>query len=209
MQREWDEPIVIDVRQLALCLRPDELIGIELRRVAWKAVDLDPATALEKCSDVPTPMNLAAIPQQEDLTSEVTEQLAKKHDDLGAGDVAHMEIEIQPEAVATRRHGERRDNGHAIMAVAVPKVRRVPDGRPSLANVGDEQEAALIEEREMGASARGVFLTGAIHPASTERYPPRRAGARGARASANSIRGRAGVAPTRRQDCSEHRTVCG
>jgi len=32
VQRERDQPIVIDVGQLALGLRPDELIGIELRR---------------------------------------------------------------------------------------------------------------------------------------------------------------------------------
>jgi hypothetical protein len=51
----------------------------------------------------------------------------------------------------------------------MPKARRVPHGRPGLADVGNEQKAALIKEREVGASMRGVFLTGAIRHASTGR----------------------------------------
>lgn len=35
VQRERDEPVVIEVRQLALGLAPNELIGIEFRRVEW------------------------------------------------------------------------------------------------------------------------------------------------------------------------------
>src|SRR5262249_25439023 len=79
-------------------------------------------------------------------------------------DVAHAEIEVQTEATATRRHGERRDNRNSVATVAVPKLRSVPDGRPRLADVGDEEEAALIHECELGASSRGVFLTGPFIP---------------------------------------------
>jgi hypothetical protein len=34
----------------------------------------------------------------------MAEQLAEERDDLGTGDVAHVEIEVQPEAVATQGH---------------------------------------------------------------------------------------------------------
>jgi hypothetical protein len=34
----------------------------------------------------------------------MTEQLAEERDDLGTRDVAHVESEIQPEAVATQGH---------------------------------------------------------------------------------------------------------
>ena len=63
MQRKRDEPIVIDVGQLALGLRPDELIGIELRGIAGKAVRLHPGMAAEKGLDVSTPMDFPAVPQ--------------------------------------------------------------------------------------------------------------------------------------------------
>jgi len=158
---------VIDVRQFALSLRPDEFVGIELRCVAREAVRLHPGMAAEKGLNIPTPMNFPAVPQQDDRAAKMTEQLAKKRDDLGARDVAHAEIEVQPEAPAPRRHGERRDSRNSVSAIAMPKVRSLPDGRPGLAHVGNKQEAALIDERQMSAATRSVFLTSAIHPTST------------------------------------------
>jgi hypothetical protein len=175
VQRERNEPVVIRVRQLAFRLRPEELIGIELRRVAGKAVRLHSGMAVEKGLDVPTPMNFPAVPQEHDRASHVAEQLAEKRNDFGARDVAHVEIKVQPEPTALWSHGERRDDGHPVPSVAMPNVRGVPDGRPRLADIGNEQEAAFIEEGEMGVPARGVFLTAAIRPASTWRWPPRRA----------------------------------
>jgi hypothetical protein len=74
LQRERDEPIVIDVGQLAFGLRPDELIGIELRRVPGKAVHFHARMSLEKGPHVPTPMNLPAIPQQDEWSPQMAEQ---------------------------------------------------------------------------------------------------------------------------------------
>jgi hypothetical protein len=65
--RERDEPVMVDVRQLAFRLRPDELIGIEFRRIPRPAVSLHPGMAAEKSLDVPTPMDSPAVPQQEIL----------------------------------------------------------------------------------------------------------------------------------------------
>jgi hypothetical protein len=58
--------------------------------------------AAEKSLDVPTPMDFPAVPQQHNLSSEMTEQLAEKRDDLAARDVVPVEVEVQPEAVAAR-----------------------------------------------------------------------------------------------------------
>ncbi len=196
VQRERDEPIVIDVGQFALGLRPDELIRIELRRVAGKAVHFHAGMSSEKGPHVPTPMNLSTIPQQDEWSPQMAEQLAEERDDLGTGDVAHVEIEVQPEAVATRGHSERRDDGDLVTPITMPKVRSVPDGRPGLAHVGNQEKPAFVEEHEMRAPAHSVFLTGAIRAASTGRWPPRRAGGRAVPASANSTADRAATAQT-------------
>ena len=138
----------------------------------------------------------------------MTEQLTQKCDDLSARDVAHTEIEVQAETTAPRRHGERRDDGDLVASVAVPKERGVPDRRPGLADVGDEEEAAFIDERQMSATARGAFLSGAIRP-----FPlgDRRLVvlARAVPASASSTRGRGATTPTRRPGCSGRQTVRG
>jgi hypothetical protein len=115
-------------------------------------------------------MDLSAIPEQHDRAAQVTEQVPEKRDDFGPRDVAQVQVEVQPEAVTLRGHGERRDDGDFLMPITMSKTRSLPDGRPGLADVGDEQEPALIEEREMSTSACGVFLTGAIPPASTGRW---------------------------------------
>jgi hypothetical protein len=83
VQRERDEPIVIDIGQLALGLRPDELIRVE-RRVPGKAVHVDAGMSLEKGPHVPTPMNLPAIPQQDEWSPQVAEQLAEERDETSA-----------------------------------------------------------------------------------------------------------------------------
>jgi hypothetical protein len=44
----------------------------------------------------------------------MAEQPAEERDDLGTCNIAHVEIEVQPEAVATRGHGERRDDGDLV-----------------------------------------------------------------------------------------------
>src|SRR6266446_7904278 len=102
----------------------------------------------------------------------MAEQLAEERHDLDTGDVAHVEIEVQPEAVATRGHGQRRDDRDLVTPITMPKVRSVPDGRPGLAHVGNQEKPAFVEEHEMGAPACGVFLNWAIRSASIGRWPP-------------------------------------
>src|SRR5437667_8147141 len=171
MQCERHEPGVVGVRQGVLRLGPNELIGIELRRVDRKPMNLQAWVSAQDALDVMPSMDLPAIPQEHDWPAEVTQQLPEKGDDLGASDVAGMEIKVQPEPVATGRHGERRNDRDLVTAVAVPKLRRTTDGGPGLADIRDEQESTFIEERQMGAPARGVFLSGATRPASTAQSP--------------------------------------
>ena len=159
VQREGHDTLVVRVCQLTFRLGPDEFVRIEFGRVAREAMDLHAGIPLENCLDIAMSMDFSAIPQQHDGAAHVTEQVPEKRDDLGPRDVAQVQVEVQPEAVTSRGHGERRDDGDFVMPITMSKTRSLPDGRPGLADVGDEQESALIEEREMRASACGVFLT--------------------------------------------------
>src|SRR5262245_26600991 len=122
-------------------------------------MDLHAGILLEKCLDIAMSMDFPAIPQQHDGAAQVTEQVPEKRDDLSPRDIAQVQLEVQPKTVTSRGHGARRDDGDSVMPITMSKTRSLPDGRPGLADVGDEQESALIEEREMRASACGVFLT--------------------------------------------------
>src|SRR5262249_12665719 len=123
VQRERDESIVIHVRQLALGLRPDVLIGIEFRRVTRKAVHFHAWMSLEKDPTLPPPVNFPAIPQQDERSPEMAEQLPEESDDLGTRNVAQVKIEVQSEALTERSHRERRDDRDFVTPVAMRQVR--------------------------------------------------------------------------------------
>ena len=209
VEREWYEGIVTAVRQLLLDLRPYELVGIELRRVTREAVDLQAWVPAQKRLNILATVDLPAIPQERDRGAQVPEQLPEEGNDFGTRDVAGVKVEVQPETLTVRGHSDGGDDGDLVTPVAMPKLRCLSDGRPRFADVRDQQEPAFVEEGEMCAPARGVFLSGAIRPASTALWPPRHAAAPGVPASANSTRGRGVGVPTRRPGCTARRTACG
>src|SRR5437867_2156316 len=81
-------------------------------------INLQAWVSAQEALDVMPSMDLPAIPQEHDWPAEVTQQLPEKGDDLGASDVAGMEIKVQPEPVASGRHGERRNDRDLVTAVA-------------------------------------------------------------------------------------------
>lgn len=87
-------------------------------------------------------------------------------------------------------------------------MRRVTPRRPGSDDAGDQQEADLIEERQMGATSCGLFLYAATETASTSRWLLHLSPGRASRASGNSSRGR----PVRAKGGwggSPPRTACG
>jgi len=209
MQRERDEILVSAVRELLLGLRPHEFVRVELGSVSGEAMHRQAAVTLKERLHVTTPVNCAAVPQEDARPPQVAEKLSEERDDLGAGDVVPVQVEVQPESPPARGHGERRDDGHLVAPVAVPQDRRLPDRCPGPTHGGDEQEAALIEEDEMRAPASGVFLSGAIRPVSTAQWPPRHAGGRDVPAFASSTRDSSVGVATPRPRCSAPRTLFG
>jgi len=83
VQREGDDPVVIGVGQLTLGLRPDELVWIQLRCVARKAVYRNPRMSFEKGLDVATPMNFPTIRRRNEPSPQMAEKLAEERDHLG------------------------------------------------------------------------------------------------------------------------------
>jgi hypothetical protein len=69
----------------------------------------------------------------------------------------------------------------------VSKDRGTADRRPSLAHVRNEEEAAFVEEDEMGPKSLGFFLTPATPASSSVRWLARFSAWPGAPASATSI----------------------
>lgn len=173
------------VGQGMLGLGPDKLVRVELGSISGKTMHMEPCVFPKEVSDVRAPMDTAPIPEEYDLPSQVAQKVAKETDDFHAGNVGRVEADIQAHAFARRRDRDAGDCGDPIPFITVPQNRRITQGRPGLANVGDEEKAAFVEEDEMGP--KSFFLYEAKSASSSVRWLPRLSAGHVAPASASSI----------------------
>lgn len=75
--------------------------------------------------------------------------------------------EIQREPSPLGRNYQPTADRKAVMTVAMAQAGRLAFWGPGPTHVGDQQKAALIDEDEMGATSRCVFLSLASRAAST------------------------------------------
>jgi len=94
------------------------------------------------------------------------------------------------------------------MPIVVADDRRATLRAPRSTACRNEHEAAFIEERDVGATSSGFFLSRATCAASNGRWPPRRAGLRGVPVPGSSSR-RTAARARGGSDDTERRTPCG
>jgi len=121
----------VDVRrrgvgECVLGLGPNMLVRIELRCVGGKVVQMEAPAATQIPSHGFVPMDFGAVPQEHNLTPEVSQQQPEKIDDPLPVDVIPVAAEIQADPLAGRGDRERRDDRDPIVPVAMAQ-----DGRPS------------------------------------------------------------------------------
>ncbi len=150
----------------------------------------------------------AAVPEQHHRPPQMVKQVPQEFNDLNSGDVLAMETEVKTQALPRGGYRKGGDCGNPIPPVAVSEDRGLPDWRPSLTDVRDEEKPAFVEEGEMGTKFSGFFLYPTTRVSSSGRWPSRPAAWRGAPASAMSIRNSPSTA---RYDPggSEFRNACG
>lgn len=175
------------IRQSALGMGPDEFVRVEFRGVRREAINTEPFVLSEKLTDDDTPVDRAAIPQEHDRTAQMPQEMAQETNDLHAGDVGCVETEVKPKTFARGRHGDGGDGRYAVPPIAVSEDGGLTDRRPGLADVGNEEEPAFVEEDEMGPKFSGFFLYAATRLASSGRWPPRPFAGPGAPVFATSI----------------------
>lgn len=170
----------------SISLSPDELGGVELGRVRREVVDVQPGMAREEGGDITAAVDRTTVPEQVYGAGEMPEQVAQERLDVEAGEIAGATVEIDGQPPLLGRDRQPAADRQAIVPVAMAQGRGLPSRGPRPTDVGNEQKPTLIDEDEVGAPARGVFLSGARPCASTGRWPPRPARLLAAPASDNS-----------------------
>lgn len=153
-----------------LGLGPDKLIRIDFWGIGREAVDPKPLMLAKEILHDDAPVDCAAVPKKHHRSTQMPEEVAQEGDDLHAGDIVRVETKVKPETPLGRGYGDAGDDGNPIPPVAMLKKGGLPNRRPGLADVRDEEESAFVEKDEMGPKFLGFFLNAANRVSSSARW---------------------------------------
>lgn len=183
------------IGQRPLEMVPHEFIRIELRRVSRERIGMQARMGAEPLFDHGAFMRSPAIPEQDHVAPQVPEQVSEELGHFrGSNVLVGMEPGVQHDAPPFRRDAEGRDRRNLVPVPGAVQPGSLPPGRPGAGDVRDQQEAALIEEDQMGPKPFGVFLYAATGTASNGRWPARPVPAPASPASGSSSPGPARLA---------------
>jgi len=158
------------VGESTLGIGPHELVGVELWGVGREPMHMQPPVPAQKLLDDDAPVDGTTVPKQHNRPEQVPEKMAQESDDLHTGDVGAVEAEVKSKPLAQRGDSDRRDRRNPIPLIAVSEDGRLPDRRPGLADVRDEEEPAFVEEYQMGPKSSSFFLYAATPLSSSGRW---------------------------------------
>lgn len=131
----------------------------ELITPKTEVLDVQPWEGVAEGPDEQAAVDPPVVPEHDDRAAQVAEQLAQEGADRRLADVRRVQPVVEAEAAAAGadRHGG--DHGEPVMPLPEAQQRRLPPWGPGLSDTGDQQEARLVEEDEVGAQPCSVFFT--------------------------------------------------
>ncbi len=138
---------------------PDGFVGVELRSIGRKVFEMQPGELTADFSNSFSFVNACVVPDDEDVPTEVAQQVPEEFADLVVSDVLRVASEVQADAATLGSNGDARNHGDAIMAVAMTNEGRLTARSPGLSHRGNQEEARLVDEDDVGTQPRSVFFT--------------------------------------------------
>jgi len=110
---------------------PDKLIGIKLRRIGGKAIDLQPGVSAQKLLNGFAAMLLPTIPQKNNRPPDVFKQIPEEREHLRTANVlVVMESRVEGQSPSQGRDRNGRDRGDLGPVARDGEKRGLPPGRP-------------------------------------------------------------------------------
>ncbi len=147
------------VGQTPFGVSPDGFVGVELRGVRRKVFEMQ---SWKSAADFPNRfsfVNAGVVPDDEDVPAKVAQQVPEEFADLVVSDVLRVTKEVQADAPTPGSNRKARDHGDAIMPVAMMNDGGLTAASPGLSHRGDQEEARLVDEDDVGTQPRSVFFT--------------------------------------------------
>ena len=92
---------------------PHALVGIQLRRVGRKVLDLETRMATKEVGQPRPLVSLGIVEQDDERSSEMAQQMSKEGADSPTSDVIQAELIVEPQPLPSRADGDRRDDRRA------------------------------------------------------------------------------------------------
>lgn len=170
------------VGEAALGQTPHAFVGIEFGRVGRKGDQVQARETPAQLSDGDATVDRGVVPDDDDVTAQMPEQVTQEVRDGLAINVAVMELIVESHTSPDRADRDAADDRDPVATVAVSDHRRLSSRRPGPEQRRDQLEAALVCEDDVGTQPRGVFFTSGqvsrLHRsmASSSRSSARRSG---------------------------------
>ena len=129
---------------------------------------MKPGIGIADRVDVGSLVNLTTVPQQDDMATQVPEQLSQEFRHLACLEIVLPKLDVKTHASTLGCDSERPDGRDSVMPIVVTNNRGMAFRAPRPATRRDEHEATFIEEYDVGAKFSRFFLMRATCSASNE-----------------------------------------
>jgi len=147
------------VGQEALEVVPDAFVRVQVGSVRGEGHQMKPARAGEEVLHRIAAMDGAVVQQHDQMTTDLTQEMAQERLRLCPLDVVLVEVAVQHAMEAPGADRDAGDRGDTVVTVAVAHDRGLADGTPRLAHGGHQQEAGFVDKDDVGRQPFGVFFT--------------------------------------------------
>jgi len=135
------------VGRVPLEIVPHLLDGIEFGSILGEEFGVESRVIQQQLADDRSFVNLALVPEKNDRTAQVLEEVPKERRHVHGFEVVLLKTGIETDVLAHRTDGEHGQGGDAVMLVVVADDRRDALRAPGAPACRNEQEAAFIKER--------------------------------------------------------------
>ncbi len=133
------------VGEFSLGQRPNAFIGIELRSVSRKVLEVQARVSTQELPQRFTVVRGGVVQQDDDGTPEVPQQFPEKETHFFLADVVEVEEIVEAQVLSLGADGDSGDDGDFISAsLAMTLKGGAALGRPSLGHQGSQQKARFI-----------------------------------------------------------------
>lgn len=146
------------IRQVSFSMGPHMFHRVQFRCIARKTIDMQAWLLSKESFDLSASVDFSAIPNNEHMSPQMTQQLAQERNYLQSSDIIGMESHVKPQPSASGRNSQDADNRYFVPPVAVPQDRGLANWSPCPTDVGNQQKSALVEKPQMGTKSFGLFL---------------------------------------------------